>query len=813
MNSIFKMQHCILALLLISNYTFSHNPESGKTSLSGIIREKGTNTTLPGVVLYIPDLKTGTISKEDGSYFIDNLPSKSILIQISLVGYKTVVETIDLKQFQKKDFELEVAVKEINEIVVTGHSQAEEKNKIPTPISSISQTQLLQNSSANIIDALATQPGISQITTGSGISKPVIRGLGYNRVVVVNDGIRQEGQQWGDEHGIEIDEFSANKIEILKGPASLSYGSDAIAGVINIMSAPPLPEGNVKGSALMNYQTNNGLMAYSANIAGNLKGFIWDIRYSNKMAHAYKNKLDGYVYNSGFKENAITGTIGTNKSWGYTHLNFSLYEMMPGIVEGDRDSLTGNFTKPLVVNDSTLSDEIVSNKDLKSYTPSVAFQKINHYKLSLSNSFVLKKGYLKAIVGVQQNHRKEFSNPFHPDDYELYFLLNTLTYDLRYVYSENNFNVSLGINGMQQTSKNLGEEFLVPEYNLFDIGGFVTTTKTYKKLTVSGGVRYDQRTQSSKELFTDANGNRIDIIDSSSVQQFTAFKKQFGGVSGSIGAAYNFSETFYTKLNIARGYRAPNIAELGSNGIHEGTLRYEIGNNNLKPEYSLQYDFALGINTEHITAELNLFYSSIANYIYLQKINTSNGLDSIREGYQTFQFVQGNAQLLGGEFSFDIHPHPFDWLHFENTFSLVQAKQLNQPDSTKYLPLIPAPKLVSEIRMDIKKSGKTMRNLYAKFQLENYLEQNKIYTANNTETQTPAYTLLNIGLGSDVVNKKEKTICSIYVSANNLTDVAYQNHLSRLKYAPENYATSRTGIYNMGRNFSFKLLIPINIKA
>ncbi len=531
------------------------------------------------------------------------------------------------------------------------------------------------------------------------------------------------------------------------------------------------------------------------------------------MAHAYKNKYDGYVYNSGFKENAITGTIGANKSWGYSHLNFSIYEMMPGIVEGERDSASGKFIKPIALNDSTLTDEIVGNSDFKSYTPFTAYQKINHYKISLNNSFVLNKGYIKAIIGFQQNQRKEFSNPFNPNESDLYFLLNTVNYDLRYSYSQNKFNFSVGANGMSQNSRNLGMEFLIPEYNLFDAGFFATAKQSFKKLNVSGGIRYDIRKQNSFDLYLDTDGNKTDASDTSAHHQFVKFNKQFSGLTGSIGMTYDFSEKFYSKINISRGYRAPNIAELGSNGTHEGTLRYEIGNNNLKPEYSLQYDIALGLNTEHITAELALFQNSISNYIFLQKLQTLNGNDSIQDGNQVFNFTQGNAQLLGGEFSFDIHPHPFDWLHFENTFSFVQASQKNQPDSTKYLPMIPAPKLVSELRTDIKKAGAFINSLYFKLQIENYFKQSNIYSAYNTETETPAYYLINFGAGADIVNKKQKIICSIYFSVNNITDNAYQSHLSRLKYAPENFASNRIGVYNMGRNFSLKVLIPINIKT
>ena len=794
--------------------------EVGKTTLSGKITDKATGESIPGATLYISDLKTGTISGPDGSYQLTNLPQTKILLQVSYVGYKMIVETIDLSVTTVKNFALEASAKEINEVVVTGTSQAGERNRTATPISIVAKTELLQNSSSNIIDALSKQAGISQVTTGAGISKPVIRGLGYNRVVIVSDGIRQEGQQWGDEHGIEIDEFSVNKIEILKGPASLSYGSDAIAGVINMINAPTVPEGQIKGNILGNYQTNNGLIAYSANVSGNLKGFIWEVRYSNKMAHAYQNKYDAYVLNSGYKENTFSGIAGLNKSWGYSHLHFSIYELIPGIIEGARDSISGKFIKPIIINDSTQGTEIAGNKDYKNYSPSTPFQKINHYKFALNTNFVIRNGNLKTTFGFQQNHRKEFGDVFHPNNYGLYFLLNTINYDVRYVLPEKKqFNISIGANGMQQTSQNKGIEFLVPEYSLFDIGVFTILKKSFKKLDISGGIRYDVRTEQSKDLYVDSLGVKTDVTDSSSYHQFTKFNAHFSGISGSIGATYQFSENVYAKINAAKGYRAPSIGEVGANGEHEGTGRFEIGNPNLKAESSLQIDAAIGINTEHLTLELDAFHNSITNFIFLQKLNSMYGGDSITQGSTTFEFVQGNANLLGGEISIDIHPHPVHWLHFENSFSFVQSSQKNQVDSLKYLPLTPAPKLESELKADIKKVGKHISNAYVKIEVENYFEQNKFYFAYGTETRTPGYTLINLGLGTDFTRKWhkgnesiEKTICSFFISVSNLTDVAYQNHLSRLKYTETNNATGRKGVYNMGRNISFKLIVPLSFK-
>ncbi len=338
----------IIAILLLLTPYQLHAENSGalKGSLSGKITDKKTGEALPGVNIYFPDLKTGTTTDTDGNYKIDNLPLAKVSIQLSYISYRTVLETVDLSAVTAMNFEMEYAATELNEVVVTGLSKSTEQKRNPTPMSIMPKITLLQNSSSNIIDAIATQPGISQITSGSGISKPVIRGLGYNRVVVVKDGIRQEGQQWGDEHGIEIDEFSVNRVEILKGPASLTYGSDAMAGVINLLSAPTLPENQIRGNLMLNYQTNNGLFGASGNLDGNNHGIVWDLRYSYKTAHAYQNRYDGYVYNSGFRENAISLMTGLIRSWGYTNLELSAYNLTPGIIEGERDSTTGRLSAP-----------------------------------------------------------------------------------------------------------------------------------------------------------------------------------------------------------------------------------------------------------------------------------------------------------------------------------------------------------------------------------------------------------------------------------------------------------------------------------
>lgn len=803
-----KKIYILLFSLLAWAPTWSTQKDNTHATLSGKITNN-MGEAIIGASIYFPELKTGVTTDTAGNYTISQLPKRIMLMQISALGYQLLAENIDLKTTQKRNAILNESVVEINEVVVTGQSGVSQMIKMPNPMSIITQKELQQQSSTNLIDAISSQPGISQITTGSGISKPIIRGLGYNRVVVLNDGIRQEGQQWGDEHGIEMDENEVSRVEILKGPASLMYGSDAMAGVINFISSPSLSQGKMRLNALANYQTNNGLMAYSLNFAGHKKAFVWDVRYSNKQAHAYQNKYDGYVLNSGFSENAASGLFGMGSWWGYSHLTLSTYHLKPGIVEGDRDPATGQFIKPIALADGTAGEAIATKSDFLSYKYLMPFQQVNHYKAVWNNNILMGEGSLKATVGYQQNRRQEFADVLMPNDYQLYFQLHTVNYDVHYMLPEKNgYELSFGTNGMYQHSLNKGMEYLVPEYRLFDAGVFALAKKSWGKLNVSGGLRYDKRFETGDALYLNPNNEITTSTDPISTERFAAFTSTFGGVSGSIGATYQLSESWNTKLNLSRGFRAPNISELGSNGVHEGTVRYEIGDPRLKAENSVQLDYELGYNTDHVSAKVNVFANNISNYIFSRKLSSTMGGDSISDGVPTYKFDSGSAQLIGGEATIDIHPHPLDWLHFENSYSYVNAQLKNQSDSTRYLPFTPGAKFNSTVRADFDYVGKNIRNGFVSVGIEHYFAQNKIYAAYGTETKTPAYTLLNASIGGDIVFKK-KTFCSIYVIGTNLADVAYQSHLSRLKYAPTNQLTGRNGVYNMGRNISIKLIVPV----
>ena len=633
---------------------------------------------------------------------------------------------------------------QLNEIVVTGLAGDSKMKEMPAPVSVIRPADLSARAGGNIINAIASEPGLGEITTGGGISKPVIRGMGYNRVVVVNEGIRQEGQQWGDEHGVEIDGAGVHSVEILKGPASLMYGSDALAGILIFHPEPVRSPGQLGGSLSSEYQTNNGLLGYSLAADGNAGGWLLGGRFSDKYAHAYRNALNGRVANSGYRERAASAMLGRNGSWGYSRLRFSYFHLSPGMIEGEGD----NF----------------------GYSPSLPFQQVRHYKIVSDNTFHIGPGNLKFILGWQQNRRQEYEES--EDEAGLDFRLNTINYDLRFQTGfGRGWKTAFGLAGMGQLSDNLGEEYLIPAYGLFDAGIFATASKPLGEWTLSGGIRADIRWLHSEAL----------------PGRFEDFRRRLPGVSASLGAVRPLGKHFTLRANMARGFRAPNLAELGSNGEHEGTFRYELGNKDLKPEYSLQGDLGLDFSSEYVSVQSAVFISRMDNYIF----SARNG-ETTDEGLPVYAFRSGLAHLGGGEIGFDVHP--IHQLHLSSAFSCVYASERGGDD----LPLIPAPRLFSEIKYEFTHGGSLFNNSFASLNLDWNMAQNHFYAAGGTETATPAYLLLGASAGTDVVIRG-KTRLSLYIIGSNLTDRSYMPHLSRLKYI---------GIANMGRNLSFKLVVP-----
>ena len=774
-----KTTYIMLLLLVCFCMPVTAETAAKKVTLKGRVIDAVDGNAVIGASIYFPQLTQGTITNQNGEYVVKDLPAIKTTIQVSYVGHLTIIETIDLHTTSECNFTMHENNAMLKEVVVTGLTGSARADQSPAPVSVVAPSVLQETSSTNIIDAVSHQPGVSQITTGGGISKPVIRGLGYNRIVTVNDGIRQEGQQWGDEHGIEVDGQSVHSVEILKGPASLMYGSDAMAGILVLHEQPVMPQGKMRLNLGSEYQTNGNLFDYTVNFAGNKQGWVWNWRWSEKDAGEYKNKVDDRVSGSQFHEKAVTGMLGVNRQWGYSHLKLSYYHIKPGLVEGERDEETGNLE------------------------PSEAFQKIDHYKAVLDNAFLIGDGSLKAVVGYQQNRRREFESA---DEAGLDFRLHTVNYDVHYLSaSDEAWKWAAGISGMWQHSENLGDEYLIPAYKLFDVGAFASLSRHFDNLTLSGGLRYDVRHLHSYEQRVEVGEGVIYGPELKPI--FPDFTRNFSGLTGSLGAIWNISEQLNARINVSHGFRAPNLSELGSNGEHEGTFRYELGNQSLDPEHSWQGDLGIDFSSEIVSWQLSLFANQISNYIFLERLSPDTDLSTSNvlitaEDDNIFQYQSGTARLWGFEAMLDFHP--IEPLHFENTFSYVNARQLHQSEESKWLPFTPAPRWNSDLRYDIIRDGRVLNNTFVSLGLECYLRQGNAHIANFTETPTPSYTLLNMTIGTDL-RYKNRRIASLYLTGTNLTARAYQSHLSRLKYAPA------PGICNQGRSFGIKLLVPVDL--
>ncbi len=790
----------IVALLFISNAIGASTLQD--VLLSGKITDKQTGKTLSGATVFFSDLKLGTITNKEGAYKI-SIPQGSHVVEVSYMGYATQVQTITIQDATTINFNMNSTVVEAGDVMVTSFLRATSSRRTPTPVTIIKKEELFRGVSSNLIDALSKVPGVSQVATGPAISKPIIRGLGYNRVVVMHDGIRQEGQQWGDEHGVEIDEYNVQRTEVLKVPASLIYGSDALAGVINIISNAPVAEGVTKGNVFTNYQSNNSLFGRHIDVASNKKGLFWGVNTSMKDAGDYQNKYDGYVFNSRFNERSGSAYVGVDKKWGSTQFTYSNFYQHLGIVEGDRDE-TGAF--------------IQTTGSTGNAIPAIPMQKIQHTKYTLDNTIKFGADRLKAIVGFQRNQRMEFGNEENLQERELYFDLQTFNYSLQYLVAEkNNWKNTYGINGMQQTNINRGLHVLIPNYKSFDVGGFYYTQYRTPRTQWSGGIRLDQKQMSFIDPASDPNRCPDGMMCIALYRPPVETKKTFNNISGAIGVAHDLNEATTIKFNIARGFRAPNLAELSSYGAHEGTNRFEYGNAALRSEKSLQFDAGIEWSNAHLSIAGNLFYNTVTDYIFYQKLSGVNGSDSIINHMNedgtvddlfAYAFRQRNAYLYGAELNVDIHPHPLDWLHIENSISLIRAK-FNQPlDGSQNLPGIPSARWLTEIRFDLFKGANAVRNSALSIQLDNMFAQKNAFIGYNTETNTPAYHLVNMGYSTNIM-RKQKVLFQVSLIAQNITDVAYQNHLSRLKYTAENMATGRMGVFNMGRNFSIKVNVPL----
>lgn len=737
------MKHIFVLLALFSMGMVA----SAQNTLTGNLTSKQHGTAIMGTV-YIPQLEKGTVADFDGNYTLINIPNGNHTVVFSSLGYGTVSMKINFTgdQVVTEDVQMAESAVEMEEVIVSTLFHKLQSENVMR-VERVSTAELSSSGAVTLADGIKNIPGVDIISTGQGIGKPVIRGLSSNRVLTYTQGVRLENQQFGDEHGLGINEAGIESVEVIKGPASLLYGSDALGGVLYLNPEKFAPSGETHGDISSTYFSNTLGTSTNLGIQTSSEKLKFLARGSYSSFSDYETGADYRVTNSRFNEEDFkTGVqyLGTKfKStvrYNYNRSNIGIPEEI------------GEQTK---------------SKDLE-----LPFQEIDNHILSMDNTLFLKNSSFDLKAGYLFNDRREFEDD--ASTAALRMQLTTFNYDLKYNLPDfGKFETIVGLQGMFQDNKNKGEEILIPDATTTDIGILATTHYHLDKLDLQAGVRFDSRKIKSDAARELGDADYIPALDKS----FTSFTAALGG-------KVDLSELISARLNFASGFRAPNLAELTSNGIHEGTNRYERGNYNLNNEQNFQTDISLEYRNEHVEFFVNGFYNAVSDYIFISPTN------EIINDTPVYDYLQDDAKLYGGELGFHLHPHPLDWLHFESSFETVTG-QLQNDD---YLPLIPANSLQNTFRVEFA-DGKARQKSNAFVTLKNTFDQKNIGAF---ETRTAGYSLLSAGVESSF--KIEKLLLKVGINGTNLTDKKYVAHLSRFK--PE-------GIFNVGRSVNVNLKLEI----
>jgi iron complex outermembrane receptor protein len=698
--------------------------------------------------IYIPQLEKGIATNLDGTYSFQNIPSGSYTIIFSSLGYasQSIKLTFSEDTTIQKDLILEETAIEMEEVILSTPFHKLQSDNV-MKVERITTNSLSATGAVNLSQGIQNIPGVSTVSTGNGIGKPVIRGLSSNRVLVYTQGVRLENQQFGDEHGLGLSGAGIESVEVIKGPASLLYGSDALGGVLYLNPEKFATTGEIKADAGTAYFSNTRGSNSTLGVKTSGEKFKFLIRGGYTSHTDYLTGNDLRVTNSRYKEYDLKS--------GIRFQNAAL-----------KSTLRYNFNNATIGIPEEIGVQSTSRESL------LPFQEIDNHILSWTNTLFFAESSADIKFGYLQNDRSEFEESF--DEAALRLKLRTFNYDLKYNLPDfGKFETIVGVQGMLQNNKNFGEEILIPNADKTDVGIFATSHYHLDKVDVQAGLRWDGRSIISEASGDPASFDFIPMLD-----------KRFSSINAALGAKVDISEQLLTRLNLASGFRAPNLAELTSNGVHEGTNRYEIGNPNLDNEKKIQLDLSLEFRNEHFEISANGFYNGVDNYIFI----TPTG-DMIEDNF-VFDYIQTDAYLYGGELSFHLHPHPLDWLHLESSFETVTGKL----KSGGFLPLIPANNLRNTLRFEFKDGSLFTKN-FAFITLTNTFDQNNI---SEFETITEGYNLLSVG--AETLFSFNKLDIKLGVSATNLTNESYVAHLSRLK---------TDGISNMGRSYNFNIKLAI----
>lgn len=755
------------------------------------IVDETTQNVLPNAHVTLGIKHTYTNAK--GIAFFYNLPVKKYSLKVSYVGYETYNSFISLLATTNVTIFLKQDNTDLNEVVITSNDK-KTFSKHSLHSKKVKQTFLEKNRDNSLMQTLKDIPGVSSITIGSGQSKPTIRGLGFNRVAVIENGIKHEAQQWGADHGLEIDQYNVEQIEITKGASSLLYGSDAIAGVVNLKNNI-LPQVNsFSGDVNITNRSNNDLYGLSFSVKQRYKHWFYKARLTHEDYGDYKvptRKIiyDNYIFD--LHKNYLRNTAGYNHnlsfSLGYTSDNLTSITTFSNV-----NSKNGFFANAhgLEVRTSKI-DYDKNDRDIN-----LPYHRVNHFKITNNTSLTFPDHTLDIEVGFQKNHREEHSEPVphgympKPDStMERLFKKNTYSLNIKnQLRSFKHHKITTGINLEYQHNTISGWGFLIPAYKRFTAGAFLFDLyEINSNVYVDGGIRYDYgsiHTQPYYEWFltpvTDTNG-------ATSLQQLQRSEKKnltFNSFSASVGISYAQNPVSY-KINVGKSFRIPLANELASDGVNYHMYRYEEGNLSLQPESSYQIDGEVKATFKNATFQLTPFINYFDNYIYLSPTS------AYYETLQKYQYNQSKVFRYGGEVTVDYAPTKA--LSFSGSLEYVRAKQLNGTKKGFTLPFSPPLTGILSVEYHLKpwlifKNTKLFSNIRL---------TSSQYEIVPPERPTKGYSLINVGLHTSLPIFSKKHPLKVQGRIQNLLNSKVFDHTSfyRLIEVPE-----------PGRNFSITII-------
>lgn len=758
---------------------------------------------LAGATIAVINTQTGTNSDGNGHFKLQLLAGSRHIIKTSFVGYINSVDTIWENGSKNLAIILKPDAMQLGEVVVRENFENSRNRNETLSLEVIKKDFIIENNSGNLIKTIQKLPGVYSMDIGSGFSKPVIRGMGFNRVAVAENGIKQESQQWGADHGLEIDQFNVEKMEIYKGPMSLQFGSDAIGGVLEIIQAAVATENKMFGDVSIIGKSNNNLAGVSAMFG--IKHNRWNARARITEQHFgdYKIPADTIVYLTRklpVYNRRLKNTAGYERSFSST-IGYSGKQVSSDISVSNVYQKTGFFPGSHGIPDLSRvqNDGNSRNIDLPN-------SNVNHLKI-ISNSSYKVNGWKTSLdMAFQNNHRQE-SALFHTHygnqdppatnpDLEIDFRLNTYTGNLK-IESDNasNWKHQVGINTDYQTNNIAGYNFLLPQFNRFTAGAFVIEKYAWsEKIQIMGGFRFDygqiaisaHQDKFLKQYLEEMNSYKPEEISFYSQRSY-GIERQFNDISWSAGLVFNPERHQTYKVNLGRSFRLPGANELASNGVHHGTFRHELGDSSLVSEKGYQLDIAYTFESDRFYFSVNPFLSWFSKYIFL---NPTGEWSVLPHAGQIYQYTQAQALITGGEITanYEILPH----LTLESGFEYVYMQNLTDGYP---LPFSPPMSVINSLTWHWHSDNKALEKFHCNLEHHFVARQERI--ARN-EDVTPGNNLFGLSLNSYWNIRKSKFNLSFQIQ--NILNTRYFNHLSYSR---------KLSIPELGRNIQLILRIPI----